>query len=511
MWIDIVDDGNIGKYGRNKPSMIERTVQGKAIRIAEGSRPRVLDLFSGCGGLSLGFLRADFQIAAAIEIDEKAAQSHAKNFFRGDKDLIELHGKSRDITNLEPYELAKELELGEINDAIDIIIGGPPCQAYARVGRAKLRDIRAHPEAYKVDPRADLYLRYLRYVEEFMPLAILMENVPDMLNHGGRNVVQEMVETLHELGYIARYSLINSAHYGVPQMRERVYLIAIRKELETPVRFPKATHQHRLPSGYKGVRQVALKLVGGLLSSDGYVETPPGHGELPPAIIARDALEDLPRIKKHQKGMLKRGPRRFNELARYRTDSQPSQYALMMREWDGFESEDGVYDHVLRYLPRDTEIFRNMKQGDEYPAAHRVATVLFEAEASKRGLSIDGDGWKGLHRKMVPPYPISSFTNRWWKLKKNGPSRTLMAHIGKDTYSHIHYDDDQARVITPREAARLQSFPDGFIFEGLMNPAFKRIGNAVPPFMAYAIAKTIREDLLAGCANLSDDVMDAAE
>lgn len=274
--------------------MIERTVQGKAIRIAEGNRPRVLDLFSGCGGLSLGFLRADFQIAAAIEIDEKAAQSHAKNFFRGDEGLIELHGKSRDIIDLEPYELAKELELGEINDAIDIVIGGPPCQAYARVGRAKLRNIREHPEAYKVDPRADLYLRYLRYVEEFMPLAILMENVPDMLNHGGRNVVQEMAETLHEMGYIARYSLINSAHYGVPQMRERVYMIAVRRELERAVRFPEPTHQFRLPAGYKGVRQVALKLVDGLFGGDGYMETGPGHNELPPAITARDALEDLP-------------------------------------------------------------------------------------------------------------------------------------------------------------------------------------------------------------------------
>jgi len=291
--------------------MNEGIVQGKATRIAEGYRPRVLDLFSGCGGLSLGFLKAGYQITGAIEIDEKAALSHAKNFYRDNEDLVELHGKPRDITDLEPYEFANELKLGDIKSAIDVIIGGPPCQAYARVGRAKLRDIREHPEAFKVDPRADLYLRYLQYVEEFMPLAILMENVPDMLNHGGRNVVQEMVDTLHDLGYVARYSLINSVHYGVPQMRERVYMIAIRKELETAVRFPEATHQHRLPSGYKGVRQVALKLVDGLFGGDGYMETQPGHDELPLANTAIDAIEDLPRITKHQKGKLKRGPRRL--------------------------------------------------------------------------------------------------------------------------------------------------------------------------------------------------------
>jgi DNA (cytosine-5)-methyltransferase 1 len=491
--------------------MDQRTIRDKALRIVGNKPPRVLDLFSGCGGLSLGFLRAGYRITGAIEIDEKAALSHAKNFYRGNEDLVELHGKPRDITKLEPCEFANELKLGEIKGAIDVIIGGPPCQAYARVGRAKLREIRDHPEAFKVDPRADLYLRYLQYVEEFMPLAILMENVPDILNHGGRNVVQEMVETLKEMGYIARYSLINSAHYGVPQMRERVYMIAIREELETKVRFPKATHQHRLPSGYKGSRQVALKLVDSLFGSDGYLETQPGHDELPPAVTARDALEDLPRKMKHQEEKPKRGPRRFTELARYRTDIRPSRYAAMMREWDGFESEDGVYDHVLRDLPRDTEIFRHMKQGDEYPAAHRVATELFEIEATKRGLSIDGDEWRVLHRKMVPPYPVHSFPNRWWKLKENGPSRTLMAHIGKDTYSHIHHDGDQARVITPREAARLQSFPDGFIFEGPMNPAFKQIGNAVPPVMAHAIAKTIREDLLAGCTRLSGNILDAAE
>jgi len=200
--------------------MNEGIVQGKATRIAEGYRPRVLDLFSGCGGLSLGFLKAGYQITGAIEIDEKAALSHARNFYRDNEGLVELHGKPRDITNLEPDEFANELKLGDIKRAIDVIIGGPPCQAYARVGRAKLREIREHPEAFKVDPRADLYLRYLQYVEEFMPLAILMENVPDILNHGGRNVVQEMVETLDDMGYVARYSLINSVHYGVPQIEK---------------------------------------------------------------------------------------------------------------------------------------------------------------------------------------------------------------------------------------------------------------------------------------------------
>lgn len=93
------------------------------------------------------------------------------------------------------------------------------------------------------------------------------------------------------------------------------------------------------------------------------------------------------------------------------------------------------------------------------------------------------------------PYDPGKFPNKWWKLRADAPVRTLMAHLGKDSYSHIHFDSEQARTITVREAARLQSFPDGFIFKGSMNPAFKQIGNAVPPLFAYAIARGIRECL----------------
>lgn len=97
---------------------------------------------------------------------------------------------------------------------------------------------------------------------------------------------------------------------------------------------------------------------------------------------------------------------------------------------------------------------------------------------------------------MVPPYRLDSFPNRWWKLRADFPVRTLMAHLGKDCYSHIHYDNGQGRTISVREAARLQSFPDGFVFCGTMNPALRQIGNAVPPLMAYAMAMTIKESLL---------------
>src|SRR5262249_51343898 len=150
----------------------------KLERLAKGQPPRVLDLFSGCGGISLGFQHAGFRIDAAVELDELAAQSHALNFHAGDAQ----HAKARDITAIEPQDLCDELGLGPADKAFDIIVGGPPCQAYARVGRAKLREIAEHPTAFKVDARANLYLRYLHYVERTKPLALLMENVPDIMN-----------------------------------------------------------------------------------------------------------------------------------------------------------------------------------------------------------------------------------------------------------------------------------------------------------------------------------------
>ena len=474
----------------------------KIARLASGARPRIIDLFAGCGGISLGFRRAGFDVRAAIEIDELAARSHAINFFRGsDEALIEHHAQPRDITRIDANEVASAYDLGRVAEGIDVLVGGPPCQAYARVGRAKLREVAEHPEAYKVDPRGNLYLRYLTYVEAFRPLAVMMENVPDILHYGGHNVVQEMVEVLDHMGYTARYTLINSAFHGVPQMRDRVFLLAYRKELNAEVRFPRASHHMTLPSGYDGTRAVALRFVD-LLDGISYVEPDLGDRSLPFPVTATEAIGDLPPITLHLEGKLRRGARHFHEIIPYAEERAVSAYAADLRTWPGFESDEGIKDHVIRYLPRDTDIFRKMVPGSEYPAAQALANRLFEQEAQRRWISRGSAAYGQLHRKMVPPYRIDTFPNRWWKLRDDFPARTLMAHLGKDCYSHIHYDGAQARTISVREAARLQSFPDGFVFCGTINPAFRQIGNAVPPMMAYAMATTISDSLLGAVSRL---------
>ncbi len=156
-------------------------------------------------------------------------------------------------------------------------------------------------------------------------------------------------------------------------------------------------------------------------------------------------------------------------------------------------------DHVIRYLPRDYEIFRRMNPGNQYPEAYEHAKALFDerlAERRARGESLrkGGPAYDALLKETVPPYDPGKFPNKWRKMERDRPARTLMAHLGKDSYSHIHYDSDQARTISVREAARLQSFPDGFVFAGTMNPAFRQIGNAVP-LMAFALARQMKKSL----------------
>src|SRR3954454_22345587 len=121
----------------------------------------------------------------------------------------------------------------------------------------------------------------------------------------------------------------------------------------------------------------------------------------------------------------------------------------------------------------------------------RIATLRASGTVIREGSA----EYERLKDSIVPPYDASKFPNKWRKMWRDQPARTLMAHLGKDSYSHIHYDSEQARTISVREAARLQSFPDGFVFCGTMNPAFRQIGNAVPPVLAWRLATQLRNTL----------------
>jgi DNA (cytosine-5)-methyltransferase 1 len=479
-----------------------RAIRQKIARLQAGGNPRVLDLFAGCGGISLGFTAAGFTVSAAVEFDPEAAASHGRNFHGGEA----AHSQARDITKTKPDALVRELGLPNTAEAFDVLVGGPPCQAFARVGRPKLREVDEHYEAFKHDPRAQLYIDYLRYVEAFSPLAVLVENVPDALNHGGQNIAEEIADVLEGKGYVCRYTLLNAAFYGVPQMRERMILLAYRREIADTVTFPEPTHWIALPPGYEGTRSVALKFLDSEIADDAhcYVPAPRASRSLPPAVTAEDAMGDLPAIdarKLLKSGELRRGARRFDVPMPYSKEPQ-TDFAKQMRTWPGFEAPPALTDHVIRYLPRDYPLFARMGAGDQYPQAHEHAMEMFEqhlALLARQGVKVKPGSrqYEEIKASIVPPYDVGKFPNKWRKMWRDQPARTLMAHLGKDSYSHIHYDSRQARTISVREAARLQSFPDGFAFCGTMNPAFRQIGNAVPPLLAKAIAmhmlKTLKQ------------------
>ncbi|PMR78517.1 DNA cytosine methyltransferase [Halomonas urumqiensis] len=483
------------------------TIERKIERLRAGEEPRVLDLFAGCGGISLGFQAAGFRNVGAVELDPAAARSHALNFHRdAPEELREIHAQSRDVVSTEPEDLLKEFRLGgDPESHVDVVVGGPPCQSFARVGRAKLREVAEHPEAYLNDPRGNLYLRYLHYVRKLKPVAILMENVPDVLNYGGHNIAEEVCEALRDLGYDARYTMLNAVFYGVPEMRERMFLVAYRTELNATRWFPAPTHWINLPRGYHGSRQVAMKTVKtDLLDGETrfFVDPPEPEKEgLKPAVTAVQALSDLPFINEDSEQKLRKGPRRFERLVHYPDGARLNDFQKKMRSWPEFEASEGIYDHVIRYLPRDYKIFARMQPGDQYPEAYQLASEMFEERLSQIEMNegfrplVGTDRYEAEKKAYIPPYDPSKFPNKWRKMEADQPARTLMAHLGKDSYSHIHYDSRQSRTISVREAARLQSFPDGFVFQGPMNPAFRQIGNAVPPLMAKALADKIKQQL----------------
>jgi len=475
---------------------------------------KVIDLFSGCGGMSLGFQRAGFDILGGVEFDAEAADTYARNLFRSaDQDTIAKHTRALDINHYHPIDFACEfLNTRDLKDKVDVIIGGPPCQAFARIGRAKLRAIMEHEDAFLNDHRADLYLRFLMYVEQYKPKAVVLENVPEILNFGGKNVGEEIALSLNDLGYHAGYSLLNAAHFGVPQTRVRFFLIAYRGDLELDATFPDPSHfvatrnnMYLYPAN--GHTNAAGTFQLGYLDQSAQSEfnhyiglIDPVNEELPYAISTKDAIGDLKPI---DGSTLDCPPRKddFNKKYSYSRDVH-SDFISSMRAWPDFETHGGVTAHVVRSVnERDYEIFKKMKSGDQYPQAYAIAWENFARRIRamvEHGEAVPGSKTKSfqdLLRSCVPPYPADKFPNKWQKLDPDEPSHTITAHLSKDTYSHIHYDSEQARTISVREAARLQSFPDGFRFPVTLTHSFRQIGNAVPPLLAYKIAEKIRSDL----------------
>jgi DNA (cytosine-5)-methyltransferase 1 len=434
--------------------------------------PKIIDLFSGCGGLSLGFEKAGFDIVAGIELMPEACKTISYNLsWRYGKKETHICG---DITQIDG-ETFKD----RVGEEGCIVIGGPPCQAYSMAGRGKLRSL-GEDRVNTNDARGYLYQDFLRFAFDMDARAVVMENVPESTNYGGKNIPETVCKELTEHGYNAYWTVLNSADYGVPQVRERVFVIAIKNDENKDILLPFPTnrnendtltqHQKR----FEGYKQLSF-----------FKEPNNEDTSLPKWNTVGDAFSDLPEI--FPSADSKYTLVSLNIEYPYKTDAL-NDYQKIMRSWYGKENF-GVSANAFRRNTRDFPIFARMQQGDNYIAASKIADELFEEEAKVFGYEKDSEEYRKLHDKMVPQYDREKFENKWKRLDQTKPSHTLVAHLAKDTYSHIH--PWEPRGITVREAARIQSFPDDFYFDCSMGDAYKQIGNAVPPLLALGVAKTV--------------------
>ncbi len=460
--------------------------------------PTVVDLFSGAGGLSLGFQAAGARILAAVDFNDSAGRTFARNFalLQPRNPPLAFFGEKGNLETLDLETIAPRKQ------GPDILVGGPPCQGFSRIGRAKIASLAraargsagtADPgdRLATVDPRNKLYGRFVEAAKHWQPSAVVMENVPGMFLVNGANVADIVTGDLVSCGYRVGYAVLNAAWYGVPQFRERIFFIGVREDLTTVPSAPVPTHKVVLPSGYLQPQEAISLSFDFVKHFDLAV-----HRERARllATTAGAAIGDLPRIVDHMAPAKQpRQSKNFGVLREYDAPAV-SEYARLMRSWPGFDTPAGLKDHVIRRTPRDFETFRRMKPDDRYPEAIKIARERVAEEIARLGSGAPAKGtpeYEALRRKIEPPYPEDNFVDKWRKLNPDRPSWTVPAHLSRDVYSHIHYDSDQARGISVREAARLQSFPDAFEFSGNMGECFTQIGNAVPPMLAWAVANHV--------------------
>lgn len=506
-------------------------IEGKLGRIRSGESPRLLDMFSGCGGFTLGFESAGFRSAGGIEADENARRVYAYNFHPDDLErhteelLVEKEGGQLAIDQVRQ----RVGDRVEPRDAIDVIAAGPPCPTFSRIGRAKLnfphdrrkveRPAVIQKDLFLKDERNSLYESVFNYAEALEPVAVVVENVPGFLNQRGTNHGQILADRLVDLGYEVSYTLLNAAAYGVPQWRERFFLIALHRSAGCgPPAFPAPVRSLAgMPTGMMGLRRDAIRFIAGASLTptrqeelfpleNHWVPVPSSPDGAKPPVTVAEAFVDLPSLGpadldeiQHRAVKWDRDDWRTGETIPYAGSG--SGYGKEMRSWNADARANGILglQHIARNTTsesgRDRRIFAEMAQGDGYPEAIQHAKRLFEDHIRAEGLDPDRDEKEieRLRADFIPPYPEDKFLTKWKRLRLDSPTHTLTAHLSKDSYSHIH--PTEHRMITVQEAARLQSFPDSFRFRTSMSGAFRQIGNSVPPLVSRAIGTCLLDQI----------------
>lgn len=370
-------------------------------RLKDPSVPKIIDLFSGAGGMSAGFIRAGFTVAVALDYEKNACETFAAN--------IPARVICSDIAKIEhPATIMDGLDY----NSIDVIVGGPPCQGFSNVGRARILSLEEQQRQILL-ARNELYQQYFRFVEHFRPAFFVMENVPTLLKFARGAYFTGIQEECKRLGYQWEEKTINTADYGVPQSRRRLFIVGSR--VGKLFRWPRATHELH-------------------------------------SVTLRDAIDDLPAVL----------PPSTVECLSYEPERTRSMYQKLMRSRVLLADREKIYDHLVRPVREDDRhIFTLMQPCDRY---------IDIPEEYRR-------------------YNSESFKDKYYKLRPDEPGVTITAHMARDGYRYIHWDSEQCRTLSVREAARIQSFGDHFRFAGFRSSRFRQIGNAVPPLMAEAIAR----------------------
>ncbi|MFM2268119.1 MAG: hypothetical protein RL757_1560 [Bacteroidota bacterium] len=376
------------------------------------SSHRFVDLFAGCGGLSLGIEQAGFECVLVNEIDAVFGETHYFNhhlplsrYFIGDiQELVQCLTIEKENWSLEN---------------VDLVCGGPPCQGFSMANRQRILD----------DPRNHLYKAYLQFLSITRPKFFIMENVKGMANR-----MDEILANFHQyLGddYDMAYAVLNAKHFGIPQHRERLFLIGNRMGVNSEQIFTDLKAS-QIETGYS----------------------------------LKDALSKLPALAPKR---LKNDNSLENTAYGFTMTRQTVENNVFLNDLNGNRCVSYVFNHKNRFNnDRDIEIFDRLPQGAN-----------------------------SLHASIADIMPYGSrnhmFKDKYFKLEKNKVCKTITSHMKFDCNMYIH--PTQARGLSAREAARVQTFPDDFFLRGSQNNWYAQVGNAVPVQLAKLLGKQVKKYL----------------
>lgn len=411
-----------------------------------------IDLFCGCGGLLDGFMQeGSYNTLACVEWEKYPSETLTNRLAtkwkhkNAQKEVIrfDIQRTEELINGFKDKEYGESVGLEKLVNGkkVDVVIGGPPCQAYSLAGR--IRD----EHGMRNDYRNYLFESYIKIVSYFKPDFFVFENVIGMLSAApdGTPIVDKIRKAFNEAGYAViedfKEALYDVADFGIPQHRRRVIILGVRMDA-FPVKEEEAKHTYK-----SIIKSFYEKIMPSMKCEQKTV---------------RDTIADLPKIYP-SKVIIRDGGRKYSHTP--------------------ISCDDVITNHSPRYhSERDQGVFK----------------LLGEDIQSGRNQYVTIDALKELYTKVTGK---KSNIHKYYVLRWDEPSNTIPAHLYKDGMRHIHPDPEQARSITVREAARLQTFADDFVFLGPTMAQYKMIGNAVPSLFAKKIALALDKIL----NNISDN------